>query len=125
MPRPDEIPHPPETAPSIPSGAARLGPSCSTSGELQAKEDVVIQGGFKGRILLPANSLYIDKTAEIEADVTAVQVVVFGKVTGNIQAAGRVFLAAESRMKGDLSAARVSIQDGARFQGHIKIESGA
>jgi len=125
MSRPDEIPRHPETAPSIPSGAARLGPSCSTSGELTAKEDVVIQGAFKGQLRLPANSLYVDKTADIEADISAVQVVVFGKVTGNIQATGRVFLAAESRMKGDISASRVSIQDGAQFRGHIKIEKGA
>ncbi|MBM3310215.1 MAG: polymer-forming cytoskeletal protein [Candidatus Aminicenantes bacterium] len=125
MSRPEEASRPPETAPSIPSAAARLGPSCLVNGDLEAKEDVVVQGTFKGRVRLPAHGLYVDKTGDVQAEVVAAQVVIFGRVAGNIQAGGRVFLAAGARMKGDIAASRVSIQDGAQFQGHIKIDKGA
>jgi cytoskeletal protein CcmA (bactofilin family) len=124
MSRPDETPRPAEAAPPIPSGIARLGPGCATSGDLEAKEDVVIQGVFKGQIRLPAHTLYIDRPADVQADIAAAQVVIYGRLAGKIQATGRAFLAAEARMKGDIAAGRVSIQDGAQFQGHIKIDKG-
>jgi cytoskeletal protein CcmA (bactofilin family) len=121
----EDTPRPAESAPAIPSGIARLGPACVSNGDLEAKEDVVIQGVFKGNIRLPNHTLYLDRQAEVEADIAASQVILLGTLTGNVSAAGRVFLAAESKMKGDIAAGRVSIQDGAQFQGHIKIEKGA
>jgi cytoskeletal protein CcmA (bactofilin family) len=44
-----------------------------------------------------------------------------GSLTGNIRATGMVSLSSEARMKGDIVAARVTIQEGAQFRGGIKI----
>ena len=125
MPRTEEIPRPPETGPSIPAGTARLGPACAASGDLDAKEDLVVQGVFKGNLRLPAHTLYIDRQADIQGQVTAAQVVLFGKLTGDVHTPGRIFIASEAKMKGDIVAGRVSIQDGAQFRGSIKIEPAA
>lgn len=122
MSRTEDLPRPPDSTPSISSGAARLGPACAVEGDLEAKEDIVVQGVFKGTLRLPAHTLTIDRQANVQAQVTAAHVVNFGQLSGNVQVTGRVFLAAESKMKGDIAAGRVSIQDGAQFQGHIKIE---
>jgi cytoskeletal protein CcmA (bactofilin family) len=123
MPRPEEINRPAESPPSLPSAAARVGPSCVVHGELEAKEDFVIQGTFQGTISLPANTLYVDKQGEVLAKVVAASVILLGKLEGDIHASGRVFVAAGAKMKGDIVARRISLQDGAQFRGSIKIES--
>jgi cytoskeletal protein CcmA (bactofilin family) len=64
-------------------------------------------------------SLFIDRKAQVEATVAARDVYVYGTVIGTIQATGRVFLSAEADMKGDISAARLSVEDGARFRGGV------
>jgi cytoskeletal protein CcmA (bactofilin family) len=53
--------------------------------------------------------------------VTAREVVVMGKVRGNVTASDRVDIRAEGALSGDVSAARISIEDGAFFKGGIDI----
>jgi len=119
MGRTDELGKADESRPAIPSSAARLGPSFIGEGEFSASEDVVIQGTFKGSLQLKNASLYIDRKAQVEASLSAKDVYVYGTIVGPIRASGRVFLAAESDVKGDISAARLSVEDGARFRGGV------
>lgn len=104
--------------------ASRLGASIAAQGEISGSEDLVLQGVFKGRITLTGASLTIDHKAEIEADIDAVGVVIHGQLTGNVRATGRVILAASARMHGNITAAQISIHDGARFRGAIQMKSG-
>ncbi len=106
---------------SISAHAARLGPGHHFQGDLTGSEDLVVQGTFKGRIFLLERTLTIGPNAEIEGDIEAGEVLIGGSVTGNIRAAGRVVLDAAACMNGDISAARISIQDGARFKGAIQM----
>jgi cytoskeletal protein CcmA (bactofilin family) len=108
-----------ESRPAIPSSAARLGPSFIVDGVFSASEDVVIQGTFKGSLELKNASLYIDRKAQVEASVSAKDVYVYGTIAGPIRASGRVFLSTEADVKGDISAARLSVEDGARFRGGV------
>ena len=55
------------------------------------------------------------------ANVTAREIVVIGKVRGNVSASDRVDIRAEGALSGDVSAARISIEDGAFFKGGIDI----
>jgi cytoskeletal protein CcmA (bactofilin family) len=52
---------------------------------------------------------------------TAREVVVLGKVRGNVSATDRVDIRAEGALSGDVAAARISIEDGAFFKGGIDI----
>ncbi len=106
---------------SIPSQAARLGPGHHFQGDLTGSEDLVVQGAFKGKIFLLERTLTVDLKAQIEGDIEAGDVFIAGSVTGNIRATGRVVLDAAARMNGDISAARISIRDGARFKGAIQM----
>jgi cytoskeletal protein CcmA (bactofilin family) len=106
----------------IPSRASRLGPGLSLQAELSGKEDLVLQGNFKGLIGLEGADLYVDLKAEVEAEVDAADVFIYGALTGNVQATGRVLLAPTSCVKGNISAARISIQDGAMFRGAIQMK---
>ena len=106
---------------SIPPQAARLGPGHHFQGDLTGSEDLVVQGAFKGKIFLLERTLTVDLKAQIEGDIEAGDVFIAGSVTGNIRATGRVVLDAAARMNGDISAARISIRDGARFKGAIQM----
>ena len=106
---------------SIPAHAARLGPGHHFQGDLTGSEDLLVQGAFKGKISLPDRAVTVDSKAEIEGDIEAGDVFIAGSVTGNIRAAGRVALDAAARVNGDITAARISIQDGARFKGAIQM----
>jgi len=109
---------------SIPVHTARLGPGHHLQGDLTGSEDLVVQGKFKGKIFLLERTLTIDQKAEIEGDIEAGDIFVAGSLTGNIRATGRVVLEAASSVKGDIVAARISIQDGARFKGSIQMNKG-
>jgi cytoskeletal protein CcmA (bactofilin family) len=119
MARIEELGKPDESRPAIPSALPRLGPSCAVEGDFTAAEDIVIQGRFKGTLRLKDASLYIDRQARVEASVSAKDVFIYGTLIGPVQASGRVFLAAEADMKGDICAARLSVADGARFRGGV------
>ena len=55
------------------------------------------------------------------ANISAREIVVLGKVRGNVSATDRVDIRAEGSLSGDVAAARISIEDGAFFKGGIDI----
>ncbi len=111
---------PAEASPS-PGGSSVLGPAVVCVGKITSEEDLTIRGGFQGSLKLEGRRLRIDPGAEVESDVEAGSVVLAGSLTGSIRASGTVTLAREAKMKGDIVAAKVTIQEGAQFRGGIKI----
>jgi cytoskeletal protein CcmA (bactofilin family) len=57
----------------------------------------------------------------VSANITAREVVVQGKLKGNITASDRVDIRNEGSLQGDVVAQRISIEDGAFFKGGIDI----
>jgi cytoskeletal protein CcmA (bactofilin family) len=102
--------------------ASRLGPAAAISGEIRSDEDFIIEGQFQGNIDLGNQNLVIDKSGKVKADIRAKHVTISGTVEGNITASGRVFIAKEAQMKGDIYASRISIMEGAQFKGSIKMQ---
>jgi cytoskeletal protein CcmA (bactofilin family) len=113
-------PGPGKPAPSAASGS-RLAAAMSFKGDVTGGGPLTIEGRFKGSIRCPDSDLTVGPDAQVEADIIAANIEVAGAVTGDIEASGRILIAAQARMAGDLSAARVAVQDGAQFKGTIKI----
>ena len=90
-------------------------------GEISGTESLYIDGKVEGAINLPGNRVTIGRNGTVGANVTAREVVVMGKVRGNVSASDRVDIRAEGALSGDVSAARISIEDGAFFKGGIDI----
>jgi cytoskeletal protein CcmA (bactofilin family) len=90
-------------------------------GEISGTESLYIDGKVEGAINLPGNRVTIGRNGSVGANVTAREVVVMGKVRGNVTASDRVDIRAEGALSGDVSAARISIEDGAFFKGGIDI----
>ena len=90
-------------------------------GEISGTESLYIDGKVEGAINLPGNRVTIGRNGQVGANVTAREVVVLGKVRGNVTASDRVDIRAEGALSGDVAAARISIEDGAFFKGGIDI----
>src|SRR5438270_9326284 len=98
-----------------------IGSSIVIDGEISGDEDLVIQGTVKGKIALK-ESLFVESSGVIEADIETANVEVSGQVTGNIQASDKVELKNECKVVGDIRAPRILIADGASFKGNVDMD---
>jgi cytoskeletal protein CcmA (bactofilin family) len=101
---------------------ARLGPSLHVKGEISGNEDLLIDGSVEGLIQLDERKLTVGATAKLTADIIAREVVVYGSVKGNLRAKDRIEIKKDGSVNGDLTTARISIEDGAYFKGSIEID---
>jgi cytoskeletal protein CcmA (bactofilin family) len=99
-----------------------IGSSIVIDGEISGDEDLVIQGTVKGKITL-RESLFVEGSGVVEADIETQNVEIAGRVTGNIQATDKVELKADCRVVGDVKAPRILIADGASFKGNVDMDS--
>jgi cytoskeletal protein CcmA (bactofilin family) len=110
------------TSPVLPTGEqATIGKSLIVKGEVSGSESLYIDGKVEGAINLPGNRVTVGRNGQVAANITAREVVVLGKVRGNVQASDRVDIRSEGSLTGDVAAARISIEDGAYFKGGIDI----
>ena len=106
-----------------PSGStARLGASLHVKGEISGNEDLHIDGSVEGLVQLEDRKLTVGASAKLTADVVAREVVVFGSVKGNLRARDRIEIKKDGSVIGDLTTARIMIEDGAYFKGSIEID---
>jgi cytoskeletal protein CcmA (bactofilin family) len=75
----------------------------------------------EGSVNLPGNRVVVGRNGQVAANISAREVVVLGKVNGNINASDRVDIRNEGSLTGDVIAQRISIEDGAYFKGGIDI----
>ena len=115
----------PSTPAAISSPArssARLGSSLQIKGHITGTEDLQIDGKVDGPIELRGHGLTVGPAAQLNSEIHAREVVVFGKVVGNVHARDRVDVKSDGSVVGDISTARISIEDGAQFKGRIEID---
>jgi cytoskeletal protein CcmA (bactofilin family) len=104
---------------------ARLGSSLHVKGEISGNEDLLIDGSVEGLIQLDERKLTVGATAKVTADIIAREVVVYGSVKGNLRAKDRIEIKKDGSVNGDLTTARIMIEDGAYFKGSIEIDKTA
>lgn len=112
---------PSRTQPTPAGDQATIGKGLFIKGEISGSESLFVDGKVEGSINLPGNRVTVGRNGQVAANITAREVVVLGKVRGNIQASDRVDIRSEGSLTGDVAAARISIEDGAFFKGGIDI----
>ncbi len=112
----------PKPVDSFKAEVAHIGKSVLVKGELSGSEDLYLDGEVEGNIELRDHSLIVGPHGRIRANVHARDVVVHGKVDGNIQGTERVELKKSAVLVGDISTQRIIIEDGAFFKGSIDIQ---
>jgi cytoskeletal protein CcmA (bactofilin family) len=120
-----------ETAPAAPrtvststADQATIGKSLVIKGEVTGSESLYIDGRVEGSINLSGNRVTVGRNGVVAANINAREIVVLGKVRGNLTASDRVDIRSDGSLTGDVVAARISIEDGAFFKGGIDIRKG-
>lgn len=106
-------------------GSTVIGKSVVVRGDISGQEDLYLDCDIEGSITLPENRLTIGPDARIVADVAVRDLVVFGRLTGNAHASGRVDLRQSASLTGDIVAGRLSIEESAVLKGRVELKPGA
>jgi cytoskeletal protein CcmA (bactofilin family) len=101
---------------------ATLGPGLTVKGQISGDEDLQVEGKIEGPISLKGQRLTIGSAGEIVSDVHAREVIVYGKVRGNLFAEDRVEVKKDGSVIGNITGGRVLIEDGAYLKGQIEIQ---
>jgi cytoskeletal protein CcmA (bactofilin family) len=127
----DVQPNPPTmTAPSFPPAARRvpepesdetvIGDGATIDGTVRSDRSIRVRGSVQGEIEC-RQRVVVDESARVQARITAEQVVVLGEVNGAINCTGRVEIASTARVTGEVTAGTLVIQEGAFFEGSLKM----
>src|ERR1700716_38705 len=114
---PASIPRPVATTTTSTSDQATIGKSLVIKGEVAGSESLYIDGRVEGSINLSGNRVTIGRNGVVAANINAREIVVLGKVRGNLTASDRGDIRSDGSLTGDVVAARISIGDGAFFKG--------
>jgi cytoskeletal protein CcmA (bactofilin family) len=106
-------------------GSTVIGKSVVIRGELSGNEDLYIDGDVEGTVTLPESRLTIGPNARVRADLSVRDAIVFGHLTGNVKATGRVDLRQSAQVKGDILAGRLSIEESAVLTGRVELKATA
>jgi cytoskeletal protein CcmA (bactofilin family) len=101
---------------------ACLGASVHVKGHISGAEDLQIDGKVEGPGVLEGQRLTVGRSGQLHSEIRAREVVVYGKVIGNLHAKDRVEIKKDGSVVGDINTTRISIEDGAYFKGRIEIE---
>jgi cytoskeletal protein CcmA (bactofilin family) len=115
--------HAPVKTISTPVEQATIGRSLFIKGEVSGSESLYIDGRIEGSIDLADNRVTIGRSGSVAANITAREVVIMGKVQGNVQCADRLDIRSEGALTGDVVTQRISIEDGALVKGSVQVRA--
>jgi cytoskeletal protein CcmA (bactofilin family) len=102
---------------------ALIGSSIEIKGSLSGGEDLFVEGRVEGKIELAQHSVTIGASGRIKADIRGRRIIVMGEVEGNLDGSEQIILRQSSKVRGNLVAPRVSLEEGADFKGSIDMAS--
>jgi cytoskeletal protein CcmA (bactofilin family) len=97
-----------------------IGPSTRIAGALAGQDDLVVEGTVDGPIFGEA-SVTIKVGARVNGEVRGRDVTVAGELSHAVFATGVVRLMATAKLTGDIEAPRISIDEGATFEGRVRM----
>jgi cytoskeletal protein CcmA (bactofilin family) len=108
---------------TAPVDQATIGRTLVIKGEISGSESLYIDGRVEGKINMADSRVTIGRNGKVDASIQAREVVVMGKVTGNITCSDRVDIRSEGSVTGDISTSRISVEDGAALKGGIQVHN--
>ncbi|MBP8130896.1 MAG: polymer-forming cytoskeletal protein [Candidatus Hydrogenedentes bacterium] len=98
-----------------------IGPGTTVVGEIKTDGTIRIEGNVAGRVE-SEDSVVVQETGRVKADLIAGQVIISGEVHGNVYAHDRLEITASGKVVGDITAPRVSIAEGVMFEGKCQMK---
>jgi cytoskeletal protein CcmA (bactofilin family) len=102
---------------------ANIGRSLVIKGEVTGAESLFIDGRIEGSINFPDNRVTVGRSGNVAANITAKEVVIMGKVQGNVECADRLDIRSEGVLTGDVVTHRISVEEGAILTGGIEVRN--
>lgn len=99
----------------------RISRSISIQGEIAGREDLYVDGEMRGRIHFPDSQVIVGPHGRVTAEIEANEVILEGRLEGNVRARTRVEMRRSAEVRGDVVTQRIAIQEGARFRGRIEL----
>ncbi len=117
-----------ESSPGTPSSSTRnvLNQDVTVVGTLRFTDDLLVDGVVEGEIT-SEGVLTVGVNATIQSDekhkaaIRTKSAIIHGKVIGDVVVTDRVELSATAELAGDVTAEKISIQEGAVFVGHCTV----
>jgi len=93
-----------------------LGPEVEIAGDVKVTGDLLIYGRVNGNII-SKGSINSAKGSLIKGNISAKNATISGTVEGDLDVESKVILGTNSYLTGNLKAAIITIEEGARFDG--------
>jgi cytoskeletal protein CcmA (bactofilin family) len=106
-----------------PMDQANIGRSLVIKGEVTGAESLFIDGRVEGTINFPDNRVTVGRNGHVAANITAKEVVIMGKVHGNVECADRLDIRSEGVLAGDVITHRISVEEGAILKGGVEVRN--
>ncbi len=100
---------------------ATIGRTVVIKGEVSGNESLYIDGRIEGSLTFKDHRVTIGRNGVVQANISAREVVIMGKVTGNVECSDRVDIHSEGTLTGDVVSARISVEDGAMLRGSVQL----
>jgi cytoskeletal protein CcmA (bactofilin family) len=108
--------------PGVESPACKaIGRNVIVKGQIQSREDLVIEGQVEGTIEMSEHQLTVAASGILHANVNARDVEVRGTLEGKVEAADKVFIRKGAKFVGDIRSAGIVIEDGAYIKGTVDL----
>lgn len=98
-----------------------IGKDSVIEGTIEVQGGLRVDGVVKGRISASA-SLAVGDTGKVEADLASTEVLIGGKVIGNILAKEKIELQSKAEVEGDITTKNLIIEEGAVFHGKCNMK---
>jgi cytoskeletal protein CcmA (bactofilin family) len=98
-----------------------IGKNIVITGDISATEDLVVEGRVTGKIQLNESRLTVGEEGYAQSHITAREVVICGRVEGQIHASERVELRHTAQVAGDIIAPRLVIHQDAVVKGSVDL----
>jgi cytoskeletal protein CcmA (bactofilin family) len=108
---------------SVPTEQATIGRSLVIKGEVTGSESLFIDGRIEGTINFADHRVTVGRNGHVQASINAKEVVIMGKVNGNVTCTDRVDIRAEGSLTGDVTTHRISVEDGAVLTGSVQVRA--
>ena|SRR5690349_13007545 len=100
---------------------ATIGRTVVIKGEISGSESLYIDGKVEGTITFKDHRVTVGRNGVVNSNISAREVVIMGKVTGNVECSDRVDIRSEGTLNGDVISARISVEDGAMLRGSVQL----
>ena len=104
-----------------------LGSGCVIHGKLETRANYRVVGQILGDIVELENDngiLWIDQSASVRGNITCSNVVIAGKVEGNVVASGIVEVCSGATISGDIESEHLHVDPNAKINGRLTCSNG-